>query len=147
MKSQRLLLQISKGYVLLSAFSLLSVSIMAFQNPQAVMDLVSVKLNNTDAYSSIRGVYGGVGVTIVISLVYMMQKNILESLGLLVTFWGLYSVSRIVTIFSDGRLGAFGTQWLVIEIIFCAVAIVLLLLNKKVIKQGTTGPMTYTSKR
>jgi hypothetical protein len=74
---------ISKGFILLSGLSLLSVSIMAFNNPQSVMDLVAVKLNNTDAYSSIRGVYGGVGLTLFITLLYTMRKNLLESLGLL----------------------------------------------------------------
>ena len=76
MKSHSIIRVLSKGFVLLSALSVLSVSIMAFQNPQAVMDLVSVKLNNTDAYSSIRGVYGGVGVTIFISLLYTMFKKL-----------------------------------------------------------------------
>ena len=131
MKSQKIISLLSKGFVLLSAFSVLSVSIMAFQNPQAVMDLVSVKLNNTDAYSSIRGVYGGVGVTIFIALLYTMRKNIVESLGLLVVLWGLYAISRIMTIFTEGRLGEFGNQWLMIEILFCSIAVLLLLINKK----------------
>lgn len=43
---------------------------MAFGDPQAVMDLVLVKLDNTDAYSSIRGVYGGVGIAILGVLLY-----------------------------------------------------------------------------
>jgi hypothetical protein len=47
----------SQGFMLLSALSLLTVSAMAFCDPQAVMDLVNVRLNNTDAFSSVRGVY------------------------------------------------------------------------------------------
>ena len=137
MKSQKIISLLSKGFVLLSAFSILAVSLMAFQNPQAVMDLVSVKLTNTDAFSSIRGVYGGVGVTIFISLLYTMFKNIMESLGLLIVLWGLYAISRIMTIFTEGSLGDFGNQWLVIELLFCAIAVVLLLFNKKEIQKET----------
>jgi hypothetical protein len=131
MQTQKLILQISKGYVILSALSFLSVSIMAFQNPQAVMDLVDVKLDNNDAFSSIRGVYGGVGVTLFIALLYTMRKNIQESLGLLIILWGLYALSRIITIFNEGELGDFGTQWLTIESFFCAIAVSLLALFKK----------------
>ncbi|MEJ8803899.1 DUF4345 family protein, partial [Pontibacter sp. H249] len=64
MKKKRLVNLASKGFILLSALSLLSVSVMAFASPQSVMDLVNVQLNNTDAFSSIRGVYGGVGMTL-----------------------------------------------------------------------------------
>jgi hypothetical protein len=145
MKSQQTVLFLSKGFVLLSAFSLLAVSLMAFQNPQAVMDLVSVKLTNTDAYSSIRGVYGGVGVTIFISLVYTMRKNIMDSLGLLVVLWGLYVVSRIMTIFNEGSLGSFGTQWLTIEGTFCLLATVLLLLNKREARKEKPAKHVYSS--
>jgi hypothetical protein len=49
----------SQGFVVMSVLCLLSVSIMAFYNPQSVMDLVQVTLPNNDAFSSIRGIYGG----------------------------------------------------------------------------------------
>jgi len=138
MKSQQIVLLLSKALVLLSAFIVLAVSLMAFQNPQGVMDLVSVKLNNADAYSSIRGVYGGVGVTIFISLLYTMRKNIQESLGLLVILWGLYAISRIMTIFTEGALGSFGTQWLTIETFLCLASAVLLVVNKRLAEKTTT---------
>ena len=145
MKSHSIIRVLSKGFVLLSALSVLSVSIMAFQNPQAVMDLVSVKLNNTDAYSSIRGVYGGVGVTIFISLLYTMFKNIMESLGLLIVLWGFYAISRIMTIFAEGSLGSFGNQWLMIELLFFSAAVVLLLLNKKEMKKEAKPKVALVS--
>ncbi len=72
------------------------------------MDMVQVKLPNNDAYSSIRGVYGGVGITICIALMYTMRKNLVESLGFLSILWGLYATCRIITIFSEGSLGSFG---------------------------------------
>src|SRR5687767_13793235 len=95
------------GYISFSALSLLSVSIMAFANPQDVMDLVGVKLPNTDAYSSIRGVYGGVGLTIFISLIYLMRSNARQTLSFLAVLWGSYALSRAITIAVEGPLGAF----------------------------------------
>ena len=104
---------------------------MAFFSPQAVMDLVGVQLNNTDAFSSIRGVYGGVGLTLTISLIYLMVKDRKRGLAFLCLLWGLYAISRIITIFTEGSLGAFGTQWLYTEIVFFAIAAILLFSNRK----------------
>lgn len=131
MKKQTIVTVASIGFILLSAFSLLSVSIMAFFSPQAVMDLVGVQLNNTDAFSSIRGIYGGAGLAITISLVYLVIKNRPLALAFLSLLWGLYAVSRIITIFAEGSLGAFGTQWLYTEIVFFAIAAILLFSNRK----------------
>lgn len=130
MKKNNLLRAASQGFLLLSALSLLSVSIMAFMDPQSVMDLVGVKLYNTDAYSSIRGVYGGVGLTLVISLIYLMRINVQQGLAFLGLLWGMYALSRGITIAVEGPLGAFGKQWMMIEVVFCSIAIVLLLLNQ-----------------
>jgi hypothetical protein len=129
----------SKGFVLLSSLSLLSVSIMAFMDPQSVMNLVNVQLTNTDAFSSIRGVYGGVGLTIFLSLIYLLNRNVSYALGFLVLLWGSYAISRTITIFAEGALGAFGTQWLVIESVFFIIALALLQLNtKKTLAPGVT---------
>lgn len=95
------------------------------------MDLVATKLPNNDAISSIRGVYGGVGLTFVLCLLYTLRRNRLESLALLSIFWGLYAVSRIITILADGCLGAFGNQWLAIELVFCFTALLLRRFGKK----------------
>src|SRR6187551_216650 len=122
---------ISRGFILLSSLSLLSVSIMAFCDPQSVMKLVNTTLNNTDAYSSIRGVYGGVGLTIVICLLYLLRNNIMYALGFLTLLWGLYAVSRTITIFAEGALGTFGTQWLITESILFVIAFILLIMNRK----------------
>lgn len=131
MKKINLLPLASRAFILLSGLSLLSVSLMAFADPQQVMDLVGVHLPNTDAYSSIRGVYGGVGLCLFISLLYLMRTNIQQGLGFLCLLWGLYAVSRIITIFTEGTLGDFGTQWLVIEGILFTTGMLLLLANKR----------------
>ncbi|HZG24701.1 MAG TPA: DUF4345 domain-containing protein [Chitinophagaceae bacterium] len=134
MKTTKTLVFASKGFILLSALSLLSVSLMAFANPQSVMDLVHVQLNNTDAFSSIRGVYGGVGLTLFISLVYLMIKDTQKGLLFLCLLWGFYALSRTITIFMEGALGEFGTQWLTIESLFFFIASALLFFHKKAVK-------------
>ncbi|SFH08090.1 DUF4345 domain-containing protein [Pontibacter chinhatensis] len=131
MKTQRTVTLASKGFILLSALSLLSVSMMAFANPQSVMDLVHVQLNNTDAFSSIRGVYGGVGMTLFLSLIYLMLRDTQSGLLFLCLLWGFYALSRTITIFSEGALGDFGNQWLLIESVFFILALVLALANQR----------------
>ena len=119
----------SKGLILFSGFSIIMVSAMAYNNPQAVMDLVGVKLTNTDAYSSIRGVYGGVGLTIFATLIYLALKDYQKGLVFTAILWGSYAISRLLTILVEGSLGAFGNQWLVIESILCLLSLVLLAFN------------------
>jgi len=131
MKTQKIVKLSSQAFILLSALSLLSVSIMAFASPQAVMDLVGVQLSNTDAFSSIRGVYGGVGLTLFISLLYLLRQNPQQGLVFLCLLWGFYALSRIITIYTEGALGAFGTQWLITEGIFFCIAASLLYFSKK----------------
>jgi hypothetical protein len=84
-----------------------------------------VKLDNTDAFSSIRGVYGGVGLTLFITIVYLLWKEVKLGLVFLCLLWGLYALSRIITIFVEGGLGTFGTQWLIIESCFFVIALAL----------------------
>jgi hypothetical protein len=110
------LLSISSWLLIgISVMGILSVSFMAFGDPQAVMDLVQVKLDNTDAYSSIRGVYGGVGIAILGVLLYVVFTDRKAALGFIALFWGMYALSRLMTISVEGPLGDFGSQWLVIE--------------------------------
>ncbi|MCD2423302.1 DUF4345 domain-containing protein [Niabella pedocola] len=119
------------GFVCISALSLAWVAAMAWYNPQAVMDLVHVTLNNTDALSSIRGVYGGVGFSVIAVLIYTMRRNLPLALLFLSLFWLLYALSRLVTIWADGSLGSFGSNWLTIETTFGMIALVLYLGNRK----------------
>ena len=129
----------AKGFIFLSAFSLVYVAALALWSPQSVMDLVKVKLDNTDALSSIRGVYGGVGITLFISLVYLGLYQVEKGVAFLSIFWGSYSVSRIITYFTDGALGDFGMQWLWIETFFCVIGITLLIFGKKIKSQLHEG--------
>jgi hypothetical protein len=122
----------ARGFILFSAISLVYVAILAIKNPQSVMDLVQVKLTNTDAISSIRGIYGGVGITIFITLLYLGVYHIDKGLLFLSLFWGSYSLSRIITILADGSLGNFGTTWLWIETIFCLIGISLILFGRRI---------------
>jgi hypothetical protein len=131
MKNQQVIKRVSTGYILLCALSLVSVSVMAFINPQSVMDLVAVNLQNTDAYSSIRGIYGGAGMAMVVLLMYLLRNNHQIALFFLTMLWGLYALSRLITIFVEGPLGAFGSQWIVIETIFFIIALVLFTFTKR----------------
>ncbi len=131
MKKHKLLRFTSAGLIGFSAFAIFMVSIMAFQDPQKVMDLVQVKLPNNDAYSSIRGVYGGVGFTIFISLLYLAFKDHTKGLAFASILWGSYAISRLMTISIEGPLGAFGTQWLYIESFLCIASVALLIIRVK----------------
>lgn len=117
-------------YTLLSLLSLAYVSIMAWVNPIAVMNLVAVDLPNTDALSSIRGVYGGVGFLLIAVFVYLIRMDLPIAVSFLTLFWGLYAISRMFTTIIDGPLGSFGTHWLFIESSLCIVGLVLVLLRK-----------------
>jgi len=119
------------GFVCISVLSLAWVSAMAWYRPQSVMDLVQVTLNNTDALSSIRGVYGGVGFSVIAVLTYTMRRNLALALLFLSLFWLLYALSRLVTIWVNGSLGSFGSNWLTIETTFGIIALVLYLGNRK----------------
>lgn len=95
------------------------------------MDLVGVQLNNTDAFSSIRGVYSGIGLMIFIQLIYLAFKNVKQGLALVALFGGLYAISRIMTIFMEGQLGDFGQKWLTIEASLCVLSLILLFFHKR----------------
>jgi hypothetical protein len=131
MNKNKIINIVSGVFILFSAFSLLMVSLMAMANPQSVMDLVQVQLPNTDAYSSIRGIYGGVGLVIITQLVYLLIKDRKKALAFLSLFWGAYAISRLITIAAEGSLGAFGSQWLMIESVFCVLSVVLYTLYRK----------------
>ncbi len=122
----------SRVFILTSAFTFIYVSALAFFDPQGVMDLVKVKLENTDAFSSIRGVYGGVGLALAIGLGYLLTTDIRKGLQFLCLLWGSYAISRVITIFAEGPLGAFGMQWMIIESIFFMLAVILLVAEKGV---------------
>lgn len=131
MKTVQLYSVIARGFIFISVLSLAYVALLALVNPQSVMDLVRVTLPNADAISSIRGIYGGVGIAICIALVYLGIYHVKEGVAFLSIFWGSYAVSRLITSFVDGALGEFGSTWIVIEGFFCVLGIVLLVLNRK----------------
>jgi len=132
MKTNLIYTILAKGFIGLSALSLVYVAFLALLNPQAVMDLVKVKLENTDAISSIRGIYGGVGITLVVALAYLGLYEVQKGLAFLSMFWGSYAISRIITQFTDGTLGDFGTNWLWIESIFCLIGLSLLIFGRRI---------------
>ncbi|KAB7732584.1 DUF4345 domain-containing protein [Rudanella paleaurantiibacter] len=115
----------------LTAFGIASVACMAFANPQDVMSLVGVHLPNPDAYSSIRGVYGGAGLTIALWLVYLAARQPRQGLVFVAILCGLYALSRLITQLTEGPLGDFGYQWMLIEGTLCGLALLLLALTRR----------------
>lgn len=125
------------GYVFV-AFSVLSLvwaSCLAWIAPKAVMALVHVELNNNDALSSIRGVYGGVGFSLVALIIVMAIKDLQKSLLFLGIFWLLYAISRVITIIVDGPLANFGNTWLKTELFFGILAWVIYCFNNRNVRK------------
>ncbi len=118
-------------YIGLSLMSLLYIVTLAWYNPNLIMAMVDVELSNTDSVSSIRGVYGSVGLTLIAMFAYLTRTNLGAVLFFLTLFWGLYALSRIITEFVDGPLGDFGNNWIRIESAFCFSGALLLLLKHR----------------
>lgn len=118
-------------YIGLSLISLLYIAALAWYNPHLIMVMVDVELPNTDSVSSIRGVYGGVGLTLTAMFAYLAKTNLGATLSFLTLFWGLYALSRIITGFVDGPLGDFGNSWVRIESALCLSGVLLLLFRHR----------------
>lgn len=131
MNKQKTIKISSQLFIGFSIFSIGYVSIVSLINPASTMDLVAISLTNNDAISSIRGIYGGVGMVITLCLLFWLLKNQKHGIVFLILFWGVYALSRLITIVVDGPLGDFGNQWLMIEFVLCFLAAILLLLNKR----------------
>ena len=145
MNQKQLITFASRIFITISALSFFSVSILAFLSPVQVMDLVKTPLPNTDAVSSIRGVYGGAGLTIAIVLIYLAIKDSRKGLVMLMMLWGFYALSRAITIFAEGPLGDFGMQWIALESIAFAVASILLFLDVKYVPRKNANSFYFHS--
>ncbi|RKE56000.1 DUF4345 domain-containing protein [Sphingobacterium detergens] len=128
MNAQKIVKVSSKIYILFSILCVLYVGLFSMYSPQATMKLVSTVLPNNDAISSIRGVYGGVGLVIVVALIYLLRKDLRLGLIFITLFWISYALSRLITLVVDGPLGDFGFQWLIIESVQSILGLGLLLL-------------------
>lgn len=127
----------SKGFIIFSLFGLSAVAILSMADPQATMDLVAVQLGNNGARSSIRGVYGGVGLTILtFSAIYFKTRG-REILMFLSLFWTYYAFARLLTVFMDGALGGFGSRWLVIESVMAIAGWAIFYLQKRMLQANT----------
>lgn len=131
MISQKAITISSKIFIGFSIVSVGYVSILSLLDPKSTMEMVNTSLNNNDAISSIRGIYGGVGIVITSCLIYLLFKDLKKGLSFLSLFWGAYAISRIITIVIDGPLGDFGNQWLMIESVLFVFALSLVMLYKK----------------
>jgi hypothetical protein len=117
--------KLAKSIVIISLLGLAYVALLAWWSPQQVMDLVHLEIPNPDAASSIRGVYGSVGIFVCVVLGYLWRQNLALTLKFLALFWLLYALARLVTWQSHGPLGEFGTTWLGIESTFGILSLLL----------------------
>ena len=134
---------LEKGFIGLSTLAVAYVSITSMIDPISTMQLVNVSLPNNDAISSIRGIYGGVGMTMALAMSYLMVRAIKIGMMLTTMFWGSYAISRLITILVDGPLDDFGSQWMVIESFLCFIGLSLLITNKSFasVNQENKGSM------
>nr|WP_287937155.1 DUF4345 domain-containing protein [Algoriphagus sp.] len=118
MKSKQILKKPTQGYVIFSLLIIAYVSLIALLSPRQIMEMMQINLENNDAISSVRGVYGGLGLAITSILIYLLFNHPDWAFRFLVMYWGGHTLSRIITIVADGELGNFGTYWLLIEGLF-----------------------------
>lgn len=131
MKNHRSLELATWGLVIVSALGVLSVSLSALFDPKGVMALVHTPLDNTDAYSSVRGVFGGVGITLAAIMVWVFRRDRTATVGFIALFWGNYALCRALTIAVDGPLGDFGNRWIGIESALAVCALVVYALRRR----------------
>lgn len=115
MKTRQTVKLFLQAFILFSILNLLTWSVIPFMSLQAIRNLVTIRLPDTTALSSIRGVYGGMGLTLFISLLYLQFTNLRHSLAILCLLSGVVALSPIIITFSEGTLGAFSSQWLLTE--------------------------------
>jgi len=142
MKTNKLLDTATWSIVVTSAVGTLSVSLMALVDPRGVMALVHTPLTNTDAFSSIRGVFGGVGFMLAAAMVWIFRRDRTAGVGFLALFWGNYALCRALTIVMDGPLGDFGNQWIGIETTLAVLSTVVYVLRRKALSPVRTFAMS-----
>lgn len=106
----------------------LNVAIQSLLDPQSAMNLVQVDLgDNLTARNSIRAAYGGVNLLLGGFWLLAAFRRSLHPTGTLLAalYTGGFAVGRIVSWLDDGAPGAFAQQWLVVESVFCFLAVLL----------------------
>jgi hypothetical protein len=125
--------RISLFFLVLMGLAFANVGIQALVNPQSVMDNVSIVLNNTSAFSSIRAIYGGMHLVFGLFCFWGAFKMQKEALGLVILYTLGFVAGRLVGVGIDGAPNSFVITWLITESASCLIAIGLLkghLINK-----------------
>ncbi len=117
---------VTKIFLVLVGLAFLNVAIQAFINPQAVMDFVSVTLDNVSARNSTRAFYGGVNLAIGLFLIIGAFKMPKEALIIAALYGGGFVVGRLYSIAADGLPNTFIFTWLTIETTLTIIALFLL---------------------
>ncbi|ASZ13691.1 DUF4345 domain-containing protein [Chitinophaga pendula] len=122
---------ITKVFLSLTGIAFLNIAVQAILNPQSIMDLVSVQLDNISARNSIRAYYGGVNLAFAIFLLYGAFKMQREALTLVFLYCSGFVAGRLYSILTEGKPSAFILNWLVIESVLAILSFLLLLKAKR----------------
>lgn len=128
-------------FLTLTGLATLNIALQAIADPQSVMNFVDVQLNNVTARNSIRAFYGTVNLAFALYWLYSAFRAPRTGLLLAALYTGGFALGRLLSIAMDGMPGAFALQWLVVESVFGATAIVLLMLSGKK-QQANWQPQT-----
>lgn len=116
----------AKVFLIIIGLAFLNVGLQAFYNPQIIMDFVNVKLNNVDAFNSIRAYYGGVNTVFAFYIFYGAFKNQKIALTLCALYGIGFVIGRLYSIIVEGMPGSFILTWLIIETVLAIGSIFLL---------------------
>ena len=118
-------------FLILTGLATLNIALQAIADPQSVMNFVDVQLNNITARNSIRAFYGTVNLAFALFWLYAAFRAQRTGLLLAALYTGGFALGRLMSMALDGMPGAFALQWLVVESVFGAAAIGLLILQEK----------------
>jgi len=124
--------RITQVFLGLMGLAFCKVGIETLINPQAVLDVVGIKLTNPSAYSSMRAVYGGMHLSFGLFCIYGIWKDLTTPLKVLFLYTAGFVVGRLSGIVMEGRPNEFVSTWLITEIVSGIVSVTLLyFLNSK----------------
>lgn len=115
----------------LMALAFCKTGIESLLHPQAVMANVGIVLDNTSALSSMRAIYGGMHFIFGCFCLYGLIKDYKTALVLIILYTAGFVIGRVSGLLADGAPNQFVMTWLVTEFVSGAIALILLLWNKK----------------
>ncbi|MEZ5043726.1 MAG: DUF4345 domain-containing protein [Saprospiraceae bacterium] len=122
---------VAKIFLIVVAIPTLLVGLQAFFDPQAIMDNVSVILDNSSGKSSTRAIYGGMHIAFGLFFIYGAFKAQREALLILALYATGFAAGRFYSLAVDGMPNTFIFTWIWVETILALSAWGLLLKTEK----------------